>query len=218
MKVTFSTLTLFLIFNASVAQELGNRDNMLVELSKRAARVPDVDYEGSPFLNETFVEGEIYTFKNKFIGIPLRYNIFYDNMEFKQNNAVLTLVAEPIIKKVIFGGNTFIVEPMGKGKFGFLALLDSGKVVLMSKKVVMLREKKKGTGFEEASPAKFIRGQDLYFYKIGERGITKVSSLKSLIESLPDRQDDVNQFVKKEKISVKKEEDLVKVIKYYNSL
>ena len=220
LKITFFTLTLLLILDASLAQDLtGNRDRLLVELTKQGTRAPVEDYEGSPFLDKTFVEGEIYSFKNKFIGVPLRYDIFNDNMEFKQNNYVYTLLPEPHIKKVQFDGNTFIVEAIGKGKFRFLTQLDSGKVVLMSKKVVLFQKKRQPKGYETAATsAKFTRNQDIFFYKIGESGITKVSSLKSLIESLPDKQDDVNQFVKKEKISAKKEEDLVKLIKYYNSL
>jgi hypothetical protein len=220
-KVSFLSLTLLLVFNASPAQDVtGNPDRVLVELSKRRTSTPVVDYEGSPFLNENFVKGEIYRSENKSIDVPLRYNIFNDDIEFKQNNIVYALPAEPKIKKVQFDGNTFIVEPIGKGNFEFLFLLDSGKVVLMSKKkVALFQEKKRPSAFETKPPkAKFIREHDVFFYKIGEREIKKVSSLKSLIESLPDKQDDVNQFVKKEKISAKKEEGLVRLIKYYNSL
>jgi hypothetical protein len=221
LKVTFFSFTLLLLFNPSLAQDIiGNRDRVLVELSKRRTSTPVVDYDGSPFLNENFVKGEIHISKNKFIDVPLRYNIFSDNIEFKQNDIVYALLAEPKIKKVQFDGNTFLVEPIGKGKFEFLVLLDSGKVVLMSKKrVVLFQEKKRPSAFETKPPkAKFIRERDVYFYKIGQSGTTKVSSLKSLIENLPDKQGDVNQFAKKEKISAKKEEDLVTLIKYYNSL
>ena len=39
-----------------------------------------------------------------------------------------------------------------------------------------------------------------------------------MIASFPDKQEEVKQFAKKEKISPKKEEELVKLVRYYNSL
>ncbi len=226
MTLNFALLNtiLFLTTSISFSQDFTGRDirdHMLIELSKQGM-LPDEEFEGSPFLNETFVTGDVYSFNSKFAGIPLRYNIFNDNIEFKQNNVVYALIPEPRIKKVHLGGDVFLVEKhevKGKLKFGFLTLLDSGKVILMSKKIVNFTEKQEPKALESAStPAKFTRAQDEYFYKIGKGDAMKIGNLKNFIGSFPDKQDELAQFAKKEKISAKKEADLIKFVKYYNSL
>jgi hypothetical protein len=45
-----------------------------------------------------------------------------------------------------------------------------------------------------------------------------VGNLKEMIASFPDKQEELKQFAKKEKISPKKEDELLKLIRYYNSL
>jgi hypothetical protein len=45
----------------------------------------------------------------------------------------------------------------------------------------------------------------------------KVSNLKKMIDSFPDKQNELTQFAKKEKLSHKKAEDLMKLVRYYNN-
>src|SRR5258708_30493091 len=63
--------------------------------------------EGSPFLNESFVAGEISFGKSK-SKVPVRYNIQKDEMEYQQKG--VTYVLDPIqdIKKVRIGEATFV--------------------------------------------------------------------------------------------------------------
>ena len=46
----------------------------------------------------------------------------------------------------------------------------------------------------------------------------KIDNLKKMIEGFPDKKNELSQFAKSEKINTKDEEDLKKLIKYYNSL
>ena len=68
------------------------------------------------------------------------------------------------------------------------------------------------------TPAKFTRTDDVYYYKIGEGEVVKIDNLKKMIEGFPDKKNELSQFAKSEKINTKDEEDLKKLIKYYNSL
>lgn len=222
----FFRLALAFVFfsSAATAQRLVGRD-LKDNLFIKASTSLDQSYEsieGSPFLDAAFVPGEIITQNMRFDGIPMRYNIFNDQIEFKQNNSSYILAPETRIKQVHIGPNTFIAEEhevKGKLKLGFLTLLDSGKVSLMAKKIVVYNPKTEPTALAPlSSPAKFTRTQDIFYYKIGNAPVSQVFSLKDLIKSLPGKQDEVNQFARKEKISVKKEEELLKLIRYYNSL
>lgn len=178
--------------------------------------------EGTPYLNEQFVEGEIVFGEANRTKVPVRYNIFQDLMEYQQNGKALALDPSNKIKKVKMGDEVFIVDKYrleGKSKYGFLNLLDTGKMTLVSKKIVRYQEPLKERALDGGDlPAKFSRLSDAFFYRIGDGELKEVGNLKELIASLPDRQEEIRQFAKKEKISPKKQDELIKLVRYYNSL
>jgi hypothetical protein len=197
-------------------------DHMMIMDSKKFGKDEGAEpVVGTPYLTEAFVNGDVYSKKGKFSGLPMRYNIYTDNIEFKEKNATYILDPSADIRKVDMGTYRFVVEQYevkGKSKLGFFTLLDSGKVTLMSKKEVNFREKQPPKALEtDWSPAKYTPAGEEYHFKIGSGPLQKVSSVKKLIESLPDKQDEVKEFAGKEKIS-KNEEELTKLIKFYNSL
>lgn len=63
----------------------------------------------------------------------------------------------------------------------------------------------------------YSKQKDAYFFKIGNGQLNEITSPKRMVESFPDKQDELEQFVRKEKIS-RNEDDLIKMIRYYNSL
>jgi len=177
--------------------------------------------EGTPYLSEKYVPGEIL-FGTERSTVPLRYNVYQDLMEYQQNGKALVLDPSTKIKRVRLGESTYIVEKFefdGKTKYGFLNLLDSGKVMLVAKKVVKYQEPIKGRALDGGDlPAKFSKSSDAYYYRIGNGALQEVDNIKDMIASFPDKQEELKQFAKKEKISPKKEDELVKLVRYYNSL
>ena len=197
------------------------KDHMLIKLAKDTDRSVK-DFEGSPFLNEEFVTGQVFSSEKKYTSVQLRYNIYNDQMEFRQNDLTYALYPGERILKVILGNETYVVakyEIRGKMDYGYLTRLDSGKLTILAKKVVRFTEKQEAKALESSNtPAKFTRTPDVYYYKIGSGEITKAGSLKSLIATLPDHQAEVESYAKKEKLSTKKAEDLNKLAVYYNGL
>lgn len=179
------------------------------------------EVEGSPYLNDAFIKGTVYSFNGVF-DYPMRYNIFEDYIEFQRNNQTFILDPEPRVKKVNLDNEVFVVlkfEYKGKYRHGFLEVLDSGKVSLLAKKTILFREWQEAKALGNGpTPAKFTRTDDVYYYKIGEGEVVKIDNLKKMIEGFPDKKNELSQFAKSEKINTKDEEDLKKLIKYYNSL
>ena len=180
------------------------------------------DIQGSPYLNETFVAGQIDlgTTKSK---LPVRYNIYKDEIEYQQNGQTLALNPNSGIKKVSAGNTTFLFfdkfDYRGKTKRGYLVLLDSGKVTLMSKKRIVFDAAKLGGNVDGTnSPAKFTELPDMYYYKIGDSEPKLVDNIKNMIASFPDQQEALRQFAKQEKISARNEKELIRFVQYYNSL
>lgn len=194
---------------------------VLLSVTVTSAQTTAADIEGTPYLEETYVQGEVQFGKTVSV-LPIRYNIFQDLMEYKQNGQVLVFDPTTKIKKVHFGNQTFIVDKFelkGKTKYGFLTMLDSGKAMLVSKHVVTYLGAKKGGNLDGSdTPARYARSADVYFYKIGTGNLIRVENLKSLIAGFADKQEELTKFAKEEKISVKKENELVRLFKYYNSL
>jgi hypothetical protein len=174
---------------------------------------------GSPYMDEKYKDGVIY-FGDKNQTAPIRYNAYQDLIEYEQNGKALVLDPNPAIKKVVFGSETLVpLSPESSNKLGYYVMLDSGKVSLYAKKkIVFLPFKKQGKLDGSDQPAEFKKSPDMFYFQVGNGALKEVDNMKSFIASFPDKQDELSQYAKKEKISTKKEKDLIQFVKYYNSL
>ncbi len=192
-------------------------------ISMASAQVKTSDGEviaGSPYTDDKYKEGIIYYGTDKNQAAPIRYNAYQDLIEYQQNGKALVLDANPGIKKVIVGSETFVPLPNSDSKkLRYFAVLDSGKITLYSKKNIVFQPFKRGGKLDGSDqPAEFQKKPDTYYYQLGDGELKEIDNIKSLIAGLPDKQDELSQYVKKEKISAKKEKDLLQFVKYYNSL
>ena len=181
----------------------------------------DASIKGTPYVNETYEQGIVFLEKKAF-KVPARYNAFKDAMEYQQSGRAMELDPSPAIKKIRLQNATFVVEKFihdGKQKFGYFVLLDSGKAMLYSRKVVNYLPPKKGGNLDGTDQvAEFRRVPDIFYVKIGNNELQEIRNIKSFIASFPDKQEELTRFAKKEKISPRKEDEVLKLVKYYNSL
>ncbi len=186
------------------------------------AAAATTEIKGTPYLDEAFVSGTILTSTNSRTA-PLRYNAYKDLIEFQVDGQARVLDPSTTIKKVNLGQSTFVVEKYvndkGIPKYGYFTRLDSGKVNLFSKKSVKFTPGLKGRALDGGDqPAEYRRNPDEFYFKLGDGELVEIKSIKAFVAALPDKQDEVSAFAKKEKISPRDEEELVKLVKYYNSL
>jgi hypothetical protein len=198
-------------------------DHLLIKDAEKNLGLEDgIEVIGTPYLNETFTPGEVVFDKGMRNVVPLRYNIHKDWIEYQQNNQTYILDPDVRIKEVTFEENTFIVgkySSKGKTHFGYFKLLDSGKVTLLCKQVVLYKEYQQAQALQSsASPPKYTRTADQFYLKIDSGELQKIDNLKSMIANFPDNHDLLMEYAKKEKISAKKEEDLRRLFAYYNTL
>lgn len=177
--------------------------------------------DGTPYLDEEYLSGVIY-YGNTSLTVPIRYNAYQDLIEYQQSGRAMVLDPGPAIRKVCFGKSTFVpltYEFKGKSKVGYFELLDSGRMTLYSKKSILYFDVKKGGAMDGTDqPAHFRRAPDTFYYRIGDGELIEIGNIKSMIKTLPDKQDEMAEFAKKEKISPKKEEEVIQFVQYYNSL
>lgn len=185
--------------------------------------IAESDIEGSPYLNDEFIEGTVYTTSSlQYNNIPLRYNIFSNNLEFKTpENIIMTIATPEIIEIAEFGDYKMSYIPYAiskKIKRGFLTEIEKGKLSLYSKQEVQYQEPTKAAAYEDPEPARFVLQPDSYFIRVELNEAKIINNKKELIAIFPDHKKEVAAFIKKNKVKTNKEESLVKLLKYYNSL
>ena len=181
------------------------------------------DIKGSPYLNNEFVNGTIYTtMKTKYNDVPLRYNLYNDDLEFKNPAGEVLALAKPeIVEYAVFGDNQLVYCSYSVGnkpKKGFLVLKQEGNAALLSKVSVIYQEPAEPGAYKEAEPAKFVHRADEHYIRVGSEMALPVSNKKSVLEAFPDNQDKIEDFISKNKIKLNKPEGLAEVVKFYNSL
>jgi hypothetical protein len=178
--------------------------------------------DGSPYLDYEFKVGTVTTDEGViYKDIPLRYNCFSDVLEFKKDKDVYDMMPKTKIKRAVFGGQVFSYKDYesdrGLSK-SFFEILAEGKATLCVRFTVNFYEAEELKGFAEAKPARFDDLSEIYYISVNDSPAKKVTSSKKLVEILADKQKEVDAYIKKQKPSVKKVDDLKKIIAYYNSL
>lgn len=181
------------------------------------------DIKGSPFLDDNFTEGSVFTTsKTQFVSVPLRYNIYNDDVEFRGSDGQAYAIAVPeVIERIEIGENQieyipFLVQK--KMKRGYFIVLEKGEVSLYKKPKVVFEEAKSPAAYQEAQPAKFVRRADEYYIRAGMDAAKPLLKLKDLEEILPGHQKDVIAYVKKHRLKLNNPENLQDLVRYYNSL
>ncbi len=187
------------------------------------SELTEKDILGSPFLNQEFINGSVYTTtKFQYTDIPLRYNIFNDNIEFKTpENKILAIAAPETIDKITFGDYTMeylSYMNVKKVRKGYMLLITKGKASLYAKPEVIYKKATEAGAYKEPEPAKFERRSDIFYIRIETASAQRIDNKKDLLQVFPDHQNDMEAFVKKNKISPAKIDELKSVIEYYNSL
>jgi hypothetical protein len=176
------------------------------------------EIEGSPYLNSEFIDGVFYLKDTTAVKILLRYNIYTDEMEY-QSNGVNYAVGNPLyLNKILLGESVFVYLPFIQ-KGGYFELFEVGKCTLVQKKLIYIKPAEEPKAMQSTYiPAKFIRKPDIFYMLVNDTLVFKIDNMKSIKKALQDQQLKIDSFIKQEKIKNTKQENLIKIVKYYNSL
>jgi hypothetical protein len=108
---------------------------------------------------------------------------------------------------------------VGRGKSGYFDIFESGKCMLVQKKIIAYKPAEGPKAIVGvAIPAQFVRKDDTFYLIINCSQTVKIDNLKTVLKALEDQKDKMETFIKQEKINNIRKQNLVKIIKYYNSL
>jgi len=182
------------------------------------------DIEGSPYLDDEFVEGSVYTTsKTQYVGLPLRYNVYNEQVEFKTEDGEIRAIAEPeTVEKIEMGNLELVFAPFSSGRKirrSYFVVEVDGQASLYRRPEIMFKEATKAGAYKDPEPAQFVRKNDSYYIRVGLEPAILVSSKKDLETVFAgEHQKEISNFIRKNKVNPRKEETLIELVNFYNSL
>ena len=229
-------LTILCLLNISVFAQANNAalniNTRKIDLEQRNAAfgLSDDEFnniEGSPYANEEFLLGTIYQdSKPVYNNILLRYNIFSDEIEIKKSDADKedsygALIKDPATFVKIFNDIYVFVPFEGNNEEGnYFTVLAEESVFDLYKKtdVSYTAPFKARTSYERDRPAAFEKKST--YYLVSKAGVfyELPSSKSKIIKAMSKKGKEIKAFIKRNKTDIKSENDIIKLVKYYNSL
>jgi len=154
-----------------------------------------------------------------------KYNANQDYIELdKEGKTAFFLPAIEYRYEVVFTdlNTTYQAFEYKKFKYGFFKIVakKEGAFLLCKEFIKLKAAVKPKSSFETFKPAKFERKKDSYYFKFKNQDlVVELPTRKNKYYTLfKNHSNAIKSFVKKEKLGIKKEEDLIKIFNYYNTL
>ena len=182
---------------------------------------------GSPYANEKFVAGNIYKDeKTLFKDVQLRYNIFSDEIEIskdanKPEESYSALIKEPNTLVKIFDDIYIFVPFEGSFEKGhyFSIITEETHFDLYKKSEVTYKQPVYAkTNYDRDRPGTFTQKHTYYLVTKDGKFYELPNSKSKIIKVMSQKGSEVKAFIKKNRLDLKSEKDLAKLVKYYNSL
>ncbi|MFK5983696.1 MAG: hypothetical protein QM499_12350 [Flavobacteriaceae bacterium] len=178
---------------------------------------------GSPYFVEKFQKGTIY--KNNTVlkrNINLRYNASRDlvEIEFNQNQSKILRHSSNIYAVINNKQYIYIPDSIDEENNGYFVVLHKGLIMSLYKKhEKTFREGKKSINSMTSDiPATYKTKESLFL--VNEKGeLQELSKSKNgKIKSFISHQKELKQYVKENNLNINKENQLIKLVSYYNTL
>lgn len=182
-----------------------------------------VEAEGSPYINDTFQNVKISGFPNQIYSA--RYNAYSGEMEIKlAEDKLIALDVNGNYDVTFINSNTIYraytyTNDQGNRKSRFLVVVEENEnFILLKEETIKFYDKvKANSSYQNEKPAKFRRESDVYYINLNGSITHLPDNKKNLQKNFPSLSTDLKTFLKEEKISLNKEEDLTKLCAFIAS-
>lgn len=235
-QTILTTLVLLVFSCSSVFAQLPDRPSKTrTQQSKTTSNQPQIDLQagsvgsyneetlpgrkGTAYLNPEFIEGVIALKDGSRIeGKPIRFNLYTQQMQFIDEQDTLALAKPEEVEYIRIADKVFVFTDylyQGEHKSGYFELLEDGDCRLLKRWTALYHELEEG---DEPGTDSFYRSCRCYlqFYMNPASCVQK--KRKDLAMSFASNGDEVMDYMKDVKLKPKNEDDLVKIVEYYNSL
>lgn len=211
------TLVLFIL---TINTLYSQRPGIAYEANTTTTKDSEVKYDeisGSAFLQKDFTEANAVCCNQSY---PMRYDIYADEIQYKKDNIVYTLLKDEPYSKIVFTKpNTVIILAKINNEVGYYIQLLEGKNSLLqkiSKKLEFTNDNKK-TGFGLKDKTSFFKDNEPIFYIKTENSTYQlIKNKKDLLQVCPKKSSEIEDFIKSNKVKFNKEESLINAVKFIN--
>ena len=182
---------------------------------------------GSIYNDKNFQRGSIFVDgKLAASNVGLRYNAQSEEIEYMERLGSQGTVANVIKKrenvdvKILNDRYVYLPTPSKKFKDGYLIVLEENDKLTLYKKLSkdFIEGKKSVNSYTRDVPDSF-KEREVLFIKMNGEEIKEVSNSKGKRKKLfSSKESEVASYLKTEKLNIRKDEDLIKALKYYSTL
>jgi hypothetical protein len=222
--ILFLLIPLMMMGQITTSKSINTRLDALMRQGSAIGPAMYENIDGNAYINEEFSAGKL-TQKNGMIfeEIEFNYNIFTDQIEFKNEDKVLAFAQPQQLESVVFDNKKFIYDSFvfkKKSINGYFQLLADGPCKLLVRRSSEIkREKRPPSDFGEVSYRDYFREEILYFITKDNTNLIPVRKNKnSLLKALGDHTEEMEAFLESGNLNLKMDEDLGEVVFYYNQL
>ncbi len=183
--------------------------------------------DGSPYDTGFFQPGNIYN-NDKLVApnIPLRYNIFSDEIEINNSfdsaseNVSVLLKSPDIFVSIANDVYVYVENIASKDESGYFKVLFEGNHFDLYKKssVTYIEKRFAETNYQQDQPARFDRKDNYYLVNKQGRFFELPSNKRRFLSVFNDHSKEINSFMRGKKLDPKDENHLTEIIKYFNTL
>ena len=233
-KLTFIILLVLFTFKMNYAQEQGNINGINKDIQTNVPAsslysfdLSDKSIKGSVYIQKSFMPAKLSLSDNKIYN--LKYNAYSDEIEIENEGGkpgALNKNIDDLLIVFTLGNKTYeaidYVDEEGKTSRGYFVHVNNAnsKHQLLIKETIQFLDRKPAkNSYDKTKPAQFKRLEDQYYISNGSKAVVEFpKKKKDFPKVFPDKHKDILSFMKKNKIKTSKEEDLVELINYINTL
>lgn len=181
---------------------------------------------GSPYLNEKFMEGKMTIVDGTEVpGLMYRYNIYNDEMQFIINADTASITKPLSLRSLEIGEKRFVYDVYQVSEnvvaAGYFEVIEEGELLtILYRREIEIEQDVYVSNYGGGGGTKefMMKEKNAYYLKQVSTAAQKIYRKKDFLSSITDHKDEVKQYMKDHRISVKKEKDLEALVNYYNSL
>ena len=221
----FTTISILFITLGTLGQSIstgsGNTYNTLFTTPSKPKFLKEKSKEFEKISHKMYLSKNYLTSRiDKMEGtVPIKYNIYKDEMEFLKNGQVLFLNKQEG-RKVFFSAlnKTYSIFNYNS-KLKYFVVHNEGKNKLLSREIVKFIEAKAvQSSYVNSKPANFKRKDDVFFLNSNNSIVEILTKKKSFYLLFGSNSKKIKKFVKTNKLNIKKGDDLKKIVKYLNAI
>ncbi len=176
---------------------------------------------GTAYFNTEFTEGVIVLRDGTQIdGKPLRYNIYTQQMQFIEGGDTLALGKPDEIEYIRMDGHLFVYTNFicnNEHRSGYFELLKEGNCRLLKRWSALYHEVDSDQGSSTMDNC-FYRDCQYFLQFFMNPASQVLDKKKDFVKSFANNGDNIKEFMKKGNLKPRNEEDLTRIIDYYNNL